>query len=574
MVNLTIDGIKVSVPEGSTILQAAQQVGINVPTLCYHPDQAVKANCRVCVCEVEGNRLLQAACSQPVMEGMVIKTRSPKVIEARKTILELILANHPQDCLNCIRNGNCELQDLSAEYVIRDNPFELRVRGLKKDTSTPALFRDPDKCVLCRRCIEACSVVQTVSALGIENRGHHAMVVPSMGADLADSPCVMCGQCIHACPVGAIGEVEYIQDFLDAVADPDKVVVTQIAPAVRVAIAEEIGLTTGELPMDVFVNGLRQIGFDYVLHTNFTADLTIIEEGNELLKRLKEGGTLPMFTSCSPGWINFCETFYPDLLDNLSTCKSPQQMFGSLVKTYWADKMGIDPSKIYSVSIMPCTAKKYEASRAEMQDSGYRDVDIVLTTREIGRLFRMSGLDFSKLPPAEFDSWMGKYTGAAVIFGASGGVMEAALRTVYEVVTGETLQDVNFTAVRGFEGIKEASVDLSGTEVKVAVAHSLSNARKLMDQVRAGESPYHFIEVMACPGGCIGGGGQPITKRNAKRIERIDAIYVEDENLPMRKSHDNPEVKVLYDEFLHEPLGHKSHELLHTHYHAKNKKYI
>ena len=399
MVNLTIDGIKVSVPEGSTILQAAQQVGINVPTLCYHPDQAVKANCRVCVCEVEGNRLLQAACSQPVMEGMVIKTRSPKVIEARKTILELILANHPQDCLNCIRNGNCELQDLSAEYVIRDNPFELRVRGLKKDTSTPALFRDPDKCVLCRRCIEACSVVQTVSALGIENRGHHAMVVPSMGADLADSPCVMCGQCIHACPVGAIGEVEYIQDFLAAVADPDKVVVTQIAPAVRVAIAEEIGLTTGELPMDVFVNGLRQIGFDYVLHTNFTADLTIIEEGNELLKRLKEGGTLPMFTSCSPGWINFCETFYPDLLDNLSTCKSPQQMFGSLVKTYWADKMGIDPSKIYSVSIMPCTAKKYEASRAEMQDSGYRDVDIVLTTREIGRLFRMSGLDFSKLPP-------------------------------------------------------------------------------------------------------------------------------------------------------------------------------
>lgn len=574
MVNLTIDGIKVSVPEGSTILQAAQQVGINVPTLCYHPDQAVKANCRVCVCEVEGNRLLQAACSQPVMEGMVIKTRSPKVIEARKTILELILANHPQDCLNCIRNGNCELQDLSAEYVIRDNPFELRVRGLKKDTSTPALFRDPDKCVLCRRCIEACSVVQTVSALGIENRGHHAMVVPSMGADLADSPCVMCGQCIHACPVGAIGEVEYIQDFLDAVADPDKVVVTQIAPAVRVAIAEEIGLATGELPMDVFVNGLRQIGFDYVLHTNFTADLTIIEEGNELLQRLKEGGTLPMFTSCSPGWINFCETFYPDLLDNLSTCKSPQQMFGSLVKTYWADKMGIEPSKIYSVSIMPCTAKKYEASRAEMQDSGYRDVDIVLTTREIGRLFRMSGLDFSKLPPAEFDSWMGKYTGAAVIFGASGGVMEAALRTVYEVVTGETLQDVNFTAVRGFEGIKEASVDLSGTEVKVAVAHSLSNARKLMDQVRAGESPYHFIEVMACPGGCIGGGGQPITKRNAKRIERIDAIYVEDENLPMRKSHDNPEVKVLYDEFLHEPLGHKSHELLHTHYHTKNKKYL
>ncbi len=412
MVNITIDGIKTSVPDGSTILQAANAVGVNVPTLCYHPDQSIKANCRVCVCEVEGNRLLQAACSQPVMEGMVIKTRSPKVIEARKTILELILANHPQDCLNCIRNGNCELQDLASEYCIRENPFELKVRGLAKDFSTPSLFRDPDKCVLCRRCVETCSVVQSVNALGLENRGCHAMVVPTLGKDLIDSPCIMCGQCIHACPVGAIGEVENINDFLKAVADPDKVVITQIAPAVRVAIAEEIGLNTGELPMEVFVQGLRQIGFDYVLHTNFTADLTILEEGNELLKRLKEGGTLPMFTSCSPGWINFCETFYPDLLDNLSTCKSPQQMFGALAKTYWADKMGIDPAKIVSVSIMPCVAKKFEASRPEMRDSGFQDVDFVLTTREIGRLFRMSGLDFSKLPASKFDSWMGEYTGA------------------------------------------------------------------------------------------------------------------------------------------------------------------
>ena len=574
MVNLTIDGIKVSVPEGSTILQAASEVGIKIPTLCFHPDQSIKANCRVCVCEVEGNRLLQAACAMPVFEGMVVKTRTPKVLEARKTILELILSNHPQDCLNCIRNGNCELQDLAQEYCIRENPFEYKVRGFEKDFSTPSLFRDQDKCILCRRCVEVCSVVQSVNALGLEGRGYDSMVVPTLGKALIDSPCIMCGQCIHACPVGAIGEIEQIDEFLAAVANPDKVVITQIAPAVRVAIAEEIGMMTGEMPMGTFVQGLRQIGFDYVLHTNFSADLTILEEGNELLKRLKEGGTLPMFTSCSPGWINFCETFYPDLLDNLSTCKSPQQMFGALAKTYWAEKMGIDPSKIYSVSIMPCVAKKFEAARPEMNDSGYQDVDLVLTTREIGRLFRMSGLDFSKLPASDFDSWMGKYTGAAVIFGASGGVMEAALRTVYEVVTGKTLEDVNFAATRGITGIKEAAVDLDGTVVKVAIANGLANARKLMEQVRAGESPYHFIEIMACPGGCIGGGGQPITKANVKRVERIEAIYAEDEGLPLRKSHDNPEVKTLYEEFLHEPLGHKSHELLHTHYHPKNKKFL
>ncbi len=574
MINLTIDGINVSVPKGSTILQAAREVGIYLPTLCWHPDQAVKANCRVCVCEVEGNRLLQAGCSTPVTEGMVVKTKTPQVIEARRTILELILSNHPQDCLNCIRNQNCELQDLANEYMIRDNPFELKVRGYELDRSTPSIVRDQDKCILCRRCIDACSVTQSVFALGVEGRGVNSMVVPTMGLPLMESPCVLCGQCIHACPVGAIYENEQIDEFLAAVADPDKIVVTQIAPAIRLAIGEEVGMNTGELPMDVFVTGLRQMGFDHVLHTNFTADLTILEEGNELLNRLKEGGTLPMFTSCSPGWINFCETFYPDLLDNLSTCKSPQQMFGSLVKTYWAEKMGIDPAKIYSVSIMPCTAKKYEASRPEMNSSGYRDVDLVLTTREIGRLFRMSGMDFNQLPPSDFDSWMGKYSGAGVIFGATGGVMEAALRTVYEVVTEQELKDVNFTGVRGMEGIKEAAVDLNGTEVKVAIAHGLSNARKLMDQVRSGESPYHFIEIMACPGGCIGGGGQPLTKANKKRAERIEAIYVEDEGMPIRKSHENPEVKIIYDEFLHEPLGHKSHELLHTHYHAKNKRYL
>jgi NADH-quinone oxidoreductase subunit G len=574
MASVTIDGIKVNVPEDVTILQAAREAGVHVPTLCYHPDQAVKANCRVCVCEVEGTALLQAACSTPVREGMVIKTNTPAVIEARRTILQLILAHHPQDCLNCIRNQNCELQNLAEEYAIRDNLFENITRGLPKDTSTPSIVRDPDKCILCRRCEYACSEFQTVNALGVENRGNHAMIVPSLGKDLLESTCVMCGQCIHACPVGAIHENEQIDELLAAVADPEKIIVTQMAPAVRVAIGEEVGLETGAMDMNLLVAGLRQIGFDYVLHTNFTADLTILEEGNELLKRIKEGGKLPMFTSCSPGWINFCETYYPDLLDNLSTCKSPQQMFGALVKTYWAEKMNIDPAKIYSVSIMPCTAKKFEASRPEMNDSGYQDVDLVLTTRELGRLFRMAGTDFSKLAPGKFDSWMGEYTGAAVIFGATGGVMEAALRTVYEVVTGNTLEDVNFTFARGMEGIKEAEIDLNGIKVKVAIAHGLSNARKLMDQVRAGASPYHFIEIMACPGGCIGGGGQPITKSNEKRAERIEGIYKEDAGLPLRKSHENPEVKQIYEEFLKEPLGHKSHELLHTHYTAKNKKYL
>ncbi|NPV26933.1 MAG: 4Fe-4S binding protein [Firmicutes bacterium] len=574
MVTLTIDGIKVQVPKGATILEAAKAAGVHVPTLCYHPDQAVKANCRVCVVEVEGVRLLQAACSQPVTEGMVVKTASPKVLNARKTIVELILAHHPQDCLKCIRNQNCELQTLTAELGIREIPFEPKVRGLKKDTSTPSIVRDPDKCVLCRRCLEACHVTQTVGALGLENRGCEAIVIPALGKDLAETGCVMCGQCVLACPVGALAEKEQIDEFLAAVADPDKIVVTQIAPAIRVAIAEEVGMKTGELDMLKFVAGLRKIGFDRVFHTNFTADLTILEEGNELLERLQHGGKLPMITSCSPGWINFCETFYPDLLDHLSTCKSPQQMFGALVKTYWAQKMGVDPKNIYSVSIMPCTAKKYEAQRPEMNASGYRDVDLVLTTRELGRLLRRAGIDFSKLEPDKFDSWMGEYTGAGVIFGATGGVMEAALRTVYEVVTKETLANVDFIPCRGLEGVKEASVNLAGTEVKVAIAHGLGNARKLLDKIRAGTADYHFIEIMCCPGGCIGGGGQPIPTTMAKRQERINAIYAEDAGLPKRKSHENEEVMTLYKEFLEKPLGHKSHELLHTHYHPREGKLL
>jgi len=415
--------------------------------------------------------------------------------------------------------------------------------------------------------VEVCNDVQTVGALEIKD----GYVQTVDGQALADTNCVLCGQCALACPVGAIIENEEMDKFLAAVADPDKVVITQIAPAVRVAVAEAVGLPTGSLEMLKFVAGLRTLGFDYVFHTNFTADLTILEEGNELLQRLKTGGTLPMITSCSPGWINFIETFYPDQLDHLSSCKSPQQMFGPLAKTYWAEKMGIDPSKIYSVSIMPCTAKKFEAARPEMNASGFRDVDLVLTVRELGKLFKLEQLNFDKLEPSNFDSLLGAYTGAAVIFGASGGVMEAALRTVYEVVVGEPLADVNFTMVRGFEGFKEAEVDLAGTRVKVAVANSLGNARKIMEEIKAGTSPYHFIEVMCCPGGCIGGGGQPIPSTIEKRKERINAIYAEDAGLPIRKSHENPEVKILYEDFLHEPLGHKSHELLHTHYYPQKQ---
>ena len=563
MVTIKVNGFETSVPEGSTVMQAAAAAGFMIPSLCSHPDLQVKDNCKVCVVDVNGE--IKTACSEVVAPGMEVKTNTPRVIAEKRNNLKKILKVHPQDCLNCARNQNCELQTLAETLIIRS--FEHKPLKLPQDRSTPSIVRDPSKCTLCLRCVEMCNDIQTVGALEIKNG------VPQTidGKALIETKCVMCGQCALVCPVGAIIENEEVEEFLAAVADPEKIVITQIAPAVRVAVAEELGITTGALDMLNFVAGLRQLGFDYVFHTNFTADLTILEEGNELLKRLKEGGTLPMITSCSPGWINFIETFYPNQLDHLSTCKSPQQMFGALAKTYWADKMGIDPAKIYSVSIMPCTAKKFEAQRPEMNASGFRDVDLVLTTREVGKLFRMGGAYWDKLEPSNFDSLLGAYTGAGVIFGASGGVMEAALRTVYEVVTGQTLEDVNFTGVRGFDSMKEAEVDLSGTKVKVAVANSLGAARKIMDEIKAGTSPYHFIEVMCCPGGCIGGGGQPIPSTIAKKKERIEAIYVEDEGLPLRKSHDNPEVKKLYEDFLKEPLGHKSHELLHTHYHPSGK---
>jgi iron-only hydrogenase group A len=570
-VKLTVNGLPASVPAGSTILQAAEQVGVRIPTLCHHPDQAVKGVCRVCVVEVERSRTLQAACAFPVSEGMVVRTNTAAVREARKVIVELMLSRHPQDCLNCARNKRCELQSLAEELGIRDVRFPRREKDYPKDESTASLVRDPGKCVVCRRCVYTCNDVQGVGALFPAHRGHHAVIVPAYDNPLTDIVCALCGQCVHACPVGAITERDDTSKVWDALGDPSKHVVVQTAPAIRATLGEEAGLPAGSLVTGKMVAALRRLGFDRVFDTDFTADLTIMEEGSELIQRLTKGGVLPVITSCSPGWIKFIEHFYPEFLPNLSTCKSPQQMFGALAKTYYAQKAGIDPANIFVVSIMPCTAKKFEAARPEMNSSGYRDVDVVLTSRELGRMFREAGIDWERLPDEMFDDPLGQSTGAAAIFGATGGVMEAALRTAYELVTKKELKDLDFVGLRGLTKIKEATVDLDGTKVSVAVAHGLGNARELLERMKSGQAKYHFVEIMACPGGCIGGGGQPIKTTNAVREKRIDAIYREDKRMPLRKSHQNPAVAQIYKEFLGAPLGHKSHELLHTHYTPREK---
>ncbi|HEY8464249.1 MAG TPA: NADH-dependent [FeFe] hydrogenase, group A6 [Bacillota bacterium] len=571
-VKLTIDNNQVEVPAGSTILDAAKQAGINIPTLCYHPELGTKAMCRLCLVEVEGARTLQTACSQPATEGMVVRTNTPLVRETRKLNLELLLSNHPQDCLNCIRNQNCELQAISERLGVRSQRFnESKPKRLPVDDSSPALVRDPSKCILCRRCVAVCHQVQGVGAIYPINRGDATVIAPTGGAPLNNVACTFCGQCIQVCPVGAIYEADDTPKVWAALADPDKHVVVQTAPAIRVAIGEVLGMAPGAITTGKLVAALRRLGFAKVFDTDFAADLTIMEEGYELIERLEHQGKLPMITSCSPGWIKYIEHFYPEYLDHLSSCKSPQQMFGAMAKTYYAQKAGIPAERIVVVSIMPCTAKKFEAGRPEMHGSGFQDVDLVLTTRELGRMIREAGIDFEALAEEEFDAPLGISTGAGVIFGASGGVMEAALRTVYEVVTGSELATVDFDQVRGLAGVKEATVDLSGKTIKVAVANGLSNAKKLMDQIKAGTADYQFIEIMCCPGGCIGGGGQPIPTNGVTRAARMKAIYEADRGMPLRKAHQNPAVQQLYQEYLGKPLGEKSHRLLHTSYTKRGK---
>jgi len=570
-VKLTIDNRQVEAPAGATILEAARMAGIKIPTLCAWPEiKHTPGACRVCMTEVEGQRSLIAACVFPISEGMVVRTNTDKVRQARKMVVELLLANHPQECNFCVRNGSCELQKVAEFVGLKELRFPTPEFSKEEaiDRSSPSIVRDSRKCIECHRCVTVCEQVQTVSVLTPAHRGSDVKVTPPFNLPLVESNCVTCGQCILACPVGALYEKDDVDLVWKALQDPTKHVVVQEAPAIRAALGEEFGMPPGSLVTGKMIAALRRLGFHKVFDTNFTADLTIIEEGNELLKRVKEGGTLPMITSCSPGWIKFCEHFYPDLLPHLSTCKSPQQMFGALAKTYYAETSGIDPKNIVSVSIMPCTAKKFEAQRPEMNSSGYRDVDYVLTTRELGRMIHEAGIDFENLPDEDYDAPMGEYTGAGTIFGATGGVMEAALRTVYAVVTGENLPSLDITPVRGLEGVKEATVKVGALgDVSIAVAHGLGNARKLMDKIREGKANYAFIEVMCCPGGCISGGGEPIPTNNDIRIKRSAALYKDDGNVQKkRQSHENESVKNLYDKFLKEPLGHKSHELLHTHY--------
>lgn len=571
LITLNIDNREVQIEKGKTILDAAKKVGIKIPTLCHVKGINEIGACRVCLVEVEGARTLNASCVTPATEGMVVRTNTPRVQKARKLNVELLLGEHNYNCPACIRNLNCELQDVAQMVGIREIRFDHIKSKYGIDDSTPSLVRDPEKCILCRRCVSVCKEIQTVEAIVPLERGIKTVIGPAFHESLANSVCIQCGQCVLACPTGALHEKENIDEVWEALGDPKKHVIVQTAPAIRVAISEEFGSEPGKVSTGKLVAALRRLGFDKVFDTDFTADLTIMEEGSEFLKRLNEGGTLPLLTSCSPGWINFIETFYPELLDNLSTCKSPQQMFGALAKTYYAEKAGIDPADIMSISIMPCVAKKFEAQRPEMNDSGYQDVDYVLTTRELARLIKRAGISFDQLQDEPYDAPLGISTGAGLIFGATGGVMEAALRTVYEIVTGETLANINFNAVRGLTGVKEATVQVGDIGVKIAVAHGIANARALMEKIKSGEGDYHFVEIMCCPGGCIGGGGQPIPTTDEIRAKRIAGIYEGDSAMKIRKSHENPAVQELYKEFLGAPLGEKSHHLLHTSYIPRNK---
>lgn len=576
MVNLKINGQPVSAPKGSTILEAARLAGIDIPTLCYLKDMSETGSCRMCVVEIVGARALQAACVYPVAEGIEVLTHSPKVKKARKNTLELILSNHDRKCLTCIRNQNCELQALSEELGVTEIAYEGVRNEYEIDDSSVSFIRDNNKCVLCRRCVNVCKNIQTVGVIDATERGFNTKIACAFEQDLADSYCVNCGQCITACPVGALREKDYIGDVFDAIYDDDKYVIVQTAPAVRAALGEEFGLPIGTPVTGKMAAALRRIGFDKVFDTDTGADLTIMEEGTELLERMKNDGTLPLITSCSPGWIKFCEHNFPEFLDNLSSCKSPHQMFGAVLKSYYAEKNGIDPAKMVVVSIMPCVAKKFESARPEMGEK-YRDVDYVLSTRELARMIKQAGIKFNELPEEKFDAPFEEASGAGVIFGATGGVMEAALRTVYEIVEKKPLDKVEFMDVRGTDGIKEAAVALGGKDVKIAVAHGLGNARKLLESIKSGEKSYDFVEIMACPGGCVTGGGQPICSAKTQmdinvKAERAKALYSEDERAVIRKSHENPDITLLYKDYFEAPGSHKAHELLHTHY-TKRAKY-
>ncbi len=549
---------------GETILQVAQREGIKIPTLCYLSGFSPTGSCRICVVKVEGRRSLVPACAFPVFKDMKVETNSPQVRRARKTIIELLIANHKQECLVCVRNGNCELQSLAAEYGVRTVRYTGEKKKNKVDVASPSIERDPEKCILCGRCVRVCHEVQHVGAIDFAERGFQSYVTPAFNHSLNTVPCVYCGQCIVVCPVGALREKSHQKSVWEALNNREKYTVVQVAPAIRVALGEEFGMEPGSIVTGKTVSALRRMGFDRVFDTNFSADLTIIEEANELLTRLKQG-KVPMLTSCSPGWIKYVEHFYPETLENISTCKSPHEMQGALVKSYYAEKFGIDPEKLFVVSIMPCTAKKYESQRPELSDD-YPDVDAVLTTRELARMINIAGIDFQKLPDDHFDDPLGESTGAAAIFGSSGGVMEAALRTAYFTITGHEMDDINFRAARGLDGVKEATVDIDGTKLRVAVVSGLKNIDKFLDEIKNGTSPYHFIEVMACPGGCINGGGQPLPSSPEKVARRMKAIYDIDKNLPKRCSHHNESVKRLYEEFLGEPNGHRAHHLLHTHF--------
>lgn len=580
-INIKIEGIPYEVEEGLTILEAAKECGYEIPSLCtFNHGECNQGSCRVCLVEVVGARGLVASCVYPVNDGMEILISSPKASEARRASVELLLSNHNKNCQQCDKNGKCELLNVAYATGAREDRFEGSKTPTTYDDLTPSIVRDTSKCILCGRCVERCKNAHGLGILGFENRGFNTIVAPAENRSMKDSPCILCGQCVSVCPTGALMEKSEITK-IDEAMKAGKHVIVQTAPAVRAALGEEFGMKVGTPVTGKMVAALKRLGFDKVYDTDFAADLTIMEEGTELLGRIKNGGVLPMITSCSPGWINYAEYNYGDLLDHLSSCKSPHEMQGAILKSYYAQEKGIDPKDIFVVSIMPCTAKKFEKEREQLQHDGLADVDAVLTTRELARMIKRAGILFDRLPDEEYDSdIMGDYSGAGVIFGVTGGVMEAALRTVYFVLTGKEHEAIKFEAVRGFDGIKEASIDIDGTVVNIAVAHGMKNAKVLLDEIREGKSKYHFIEIMGCPGGCVNGGGQPVVRScflpnedndivDTYRQKRADALYSEDERNTLRQSHNNPQIKELYDKFLGEPNSHKAHELLHTTYEAR-----